>query len=185
MWPAVLFLPSILFLLDRPQSVGLATVAEIWLHKFLYGSRADIQRLGTILAWIVILSVYGADTIAIVLSLSALISWFMKSIIRFLNDPNLHAIISTLLIINLQWVQKNLFCCIIRNIWQCCPSLVSRFSFNLLQSFNYTPYLFYKNRFKSEINSFCIWTLTTFDNLNLINVSEPEHPCLPGVSFRH
>ncbi len=26
--------------------------------------RADIQRLGSILAWIVILSVYGADTIA-------------------------------------------------------------------------------------------------------------------------
>ncbi len=33
-------------------------------------------------------------------------------------------------------------------------------SFNLLQSFNYTPYLFYKKRFKSEINSFCIWTQT-------------------------
>ena len=30
-------------------------------------------------------------------------------------------------------------------------------SFNLWQSFNYTPYLFYKKRFKSEINSFCIW----------------------------
>ena len=29
-------------------------------------------------------------------------------------------------------------------------------SFNLSQSFNYTPYLFYnKKRFKSEINSFC------------------------------
>ncbi len=63
-----------LILLDRHQSMGLATVAEIWLQEFLYGSRADIQRLGTILAWIVILSVYGADTIAIDLSLSALIS---------------------------------------------------------------------------------------------------------------
>ncbi len=31
-------------------------------------------------------------------------------------------------------------------------------SFNLSQSFNYTSYLFYKKRFKSEINSFCIWT---------------------------
>ncbi len=31
-------------------------------------------------------------------------------------------------------------------------------SFNLTQSFNYTPYLIYKKRFKSEINSFCIWT---------------------------
>jgi hypothetical protein len=35
---------------------------------------AAIQRRGSILAWIVILSVYGADTIAIDLSLSALIS---------------------------------------------------------------------------------------------------------------
>jgi hypothetical protein len=31
-------------------------------------------------------------------------------------------------------------------------------SFNLSQSFNYTPYLFFKKAFKSEINSFCIWT---------------------------
>jgi hypothetical protein len=45
---------------------------------------------------------YGADTIAIDLSLAALISWIMKSIIGFLNNSNLHAIISTLLIINLQ-----------------------------------------------------------------------------------
>jgi hypothetical protein len=36
--------------------------------------RADIQRRGSILAWIVILSVNGTDTIAIDLSLSALIS---------------------------------------------------------------------------------------------------------------
>ncbi len=35
--------------------------------------------------------------------------------------------------------------------------LVSRF--NLLQSFNYTPYLFYKKQLKSEINSFCMWAL--------------------------
>ncbi len=35
---------------------------------------AAIQRRGSILAWTVILSVYGADTIAIDLSLSALIS---------------------------------------------------------------------------------------------------------------
>jgi hypothetical protein len=28
-----------------------------------YDSKADIQRRGSILAWIVILSVYGADTI--------------------------------------------------------------------------------------------------------------------------
>jgi hypothetical protein len=52
------------------------------------------------LTWIVILSVYGADTIAINLSLSALISWYMKSIIGFLNNYNLHAITSTLLKVN-------------------------------------------------------------------------------------
>ncbi len=33
-------------------------------------------------------------------------------------------------------------------------------SFNLLQSFNYAPYLFCKIRFKSEINCFCIRTLS-------------------------
>jgi hypothetical protein len=38
------------------------------------GSQAAIQRRGSILIWIVILSVYGADTIAIDISLSALIS---------------------------------------------------------------------------------------------------------------
>ncbi len=36
--------------------------------------------------------------------------------------------------------------------------------FNLSQSFNCTPYLFYKKRFKSEINSFCIWTLEVLEN---------------------
>jgi hypothetical protein len=35
---------------------------------------AAIQRRGSILAWVVILSVYGADTIAIDLALSVLIS---------------------------------------------------------------------------------------------------------------
>jgi hypothetical protein len=37
-------------------------------------ARAAIQRRGSILSWTLILSVYGADTIAIDLSLSALIS---------------------------------------------------------------------------------------------------------------
>jgi len=77
-------------------------------------SRAAIQRRGSILAWTVILSVYGADTIAIDLSLSALISWFMKSIIGFFNNSNLHAIIYICLIINFHWVNK-IFCCIRRN----------------------------------------------------------------------
>ncbi len=36
------------------------------------------SEVGSILAWIVILSVYCSDTIAIDLSLSALISWFMN-----------------------------------------------------------------------------------------------------------
>ncbi len=43
------------------------------------------------------------------------------------------------------------------NLNQCCSSFVSRF--NLLQSFNYAHYLFYKKRFKTEINCFCIRTL--------------------------
>ncbi len=49
----------------------------IWFGKLLLTLRAafwaDNQRRGSMLAWIVILSVYGADTIAD-LSLSALIS---------------------------------------------------------------------------------------------------------------
>jgi hypothetical protein len=40
----------------------------------IHDTRAAIQRRGSILAWTVILSVYGVDTIAIDLSLSALIS---------------------------------------------------------------------------------------------------------------
>jgi hypothetical protein len=55
---------------------------------------AAIQRRGSKLAWIIILYVYGADTIAEV-------KLFMKSINGFLNNFNFHAIISTLLIINL------------------------------------------------------------------------------------
>ncbi len=52
---------------------------------------AAIQRRGSKLAWVVILSVYGAGTIAIDLSLSAMISWFMKSVIGFLNSSNINA----------------------------------------------------------------------------------------------
>ncbi len=32
-------------------------------------------------------------------------------------------------------------------------------NFNLSQSLNYTPYLFYIKQFKSEINSYCKWTM--------------------------
>ncbi len=35
-------------------------------------------------------------------------------------------------------------------------------TFNLSQSFNYTPYLFYNKCFKSEINSFWIWAQSEF-----------------------
>ncbi len=38
-------------------------------------------------------------------------------------------------------------------------------SFNLSQSFNDTPYLFYIKRSKSEINSFCIWAQFQFSSL--------------------
>ncbi len=43
------------------------------------------------------------------ISLSALISWFMKSIIRFWNNSNLHARNTTSFIINVQWVKKIYF----------------------------------------------------------------------------
>ncbi len=44
-------------------------------------------------------------------------------------------------------------------------------SFNLSQSFNYTPYLLYKKRFKPDINSFCIWiqaVIFLLPSLNMI-----------------
>jgi hypothetical protein len=66
---------------------------------------AFIQRQDSILAWSVILSVHDADPIA---EVKLLISPFfcadfliMKSITGVLNNSNLHAIISTSLIINL------------------------------------------------------------------------------------
>ncbi len=69
---------------------------------------AAIQRQGSILSWIVSLSVYGANTIAIDLPFCAdLLIYEINCWI--LNNSNLHAIISTLLIINLHWVQKIYF----------------------------------------------------------------------------
>jgi hypothetical protein len=50
-----------------PLAKTILLINKIW-------DRAVIQRRGSILSWSVILSVYGADTIAIDLSLSALIS---------------------------------------------------------------------------------------------------------------
>ncbi len=57
---------------------------------------------------------YNCRSQVIDLSLSVLISWFLKSIIGVLNSSNWHAIISTSLIVNFQW--KKLFCCIRRNL---------------------------------------------------------------------
>ncbi len=71
--------------------------------------------------------------------LSALISWIMKSIIGCLINCNLHTIISTLLVIKLHWVKKIYFAVLVKFI------TISVSSFNLLQLFNYTPYLFKKN----------------------------------------
>jgi hypothetical protein len=85
----------------EPEAGVLQQVCRAQQHRSCTQLRAVIQRRGSILSWCVILSVYGADTIAIDLSLSALISCFMKSIIVFSNYSNLNAIISTILIINL------------------------------------------------------------------------------------
>jgi hypothetical protein len=52
----------------------LKTAVRILQNRISVHHGADIQIFNSILAWIVILSVYGADTIAIDLSLSALIS---------------------------------------------------------------------------------------------------------------
>ncbi len=81
------------------QTHGYPKIRNIWV---------DIQRWGSILVWIVTLSVCGAYQIAIDLSLSALISWFIKYC-GFLNNSTWNAIISTLLIINLHGVKKMYF----------------------------------------------------------------------------
>ncbi len=78
------------------------------------------------------------------LSLSALISWFMKSNTRFLNNSNFTC----------NNFKKIYFALLEEFI----TMLISRF--NLLQSFKYTPFLFYKKRFKSEIISFWLCTLS-------------------------
>jgi hypothetical protein len=74
----------------------------------------------------------------------------MKSIIGFLNNYNLHAIFSTVLLINLHGVKKIYFA-VLEEIYTSVGQ-----QFYLLQSFNYKPYLFYKKPYKSEINYFCI-----------------------------
>ncbi len=74
------------------------------------------------------------------LSLSALLSWFMKSIIKFLNNYNLHAVISTSVIIYLQWVKKIYFA-VLEEIYN---NVVPHWS-AILQSFNYSLISFIKN----------------------------------------
>jgi hypothetical protein len=94
--------PILTFLLSPlyPHNISHSASPQYCVSHF----QADIQRRGSIKRWTTILSVYGADTIAIDLSLSALSSWFMQLIIGFWNNSNVHAIISTLLIISLHWV---------------------------------------------------------------------------------
>ncbi len=83
-------------------------------HLGLY----SIQRRDPIMTWSVILSVYGADPIAevkLLISPFRRLSLDYKSIIGFSNNFNLHAIISTSLIL-IYIEAKNLFCCIRRNL---------------------------------------------------------------------
>ncbi len=79
----------------------------------LHDPWADIQRQGSILAWdhnfVCLWCRHNCRSQVIDRSLSSLISWFRKSSIGFLNNSNLHAIISTSLTINLQWVKKVYF----------------------------------------------------------------------------
>jgi hypothetical protein len=57
-----------------PLSASLSIYTHSRYICVTYQFRAAIQRRGSILSWSVILSVYSADTVAIDLSLSALIS---------------------------------------------------------------------------------------------------------------
>jgi hypothetical protein len=61
-------------------------------------------------------------------------------------------------------------------------------SFNLSQSFIYTPLLFYKKWFKSEINSFCIWTLYTLTSYNVrvyMKTTTYYHLYSHNVQYQH
>jgi len=82
------------------------------------------------------------------ISLSALISWFVKSIIGFLNNSNLHAIISTSLIKKIDFaVSEEIYNNVVPHwsavLLSCNHSVTGLISF------------FTKKRFKSEINSLC------------------------------
>jgi hypothetical protein len=85
------------------------------------------------------------------LSLSALISWFMKSTTGFLNKSNLHAIISTSLIIHLHGLEE-----IYNNIDPNWSAVFNSRNHSITSLISFT-----KKRFRSEINSFCVWTRQT------------------------
>jgi hypothetical protein len=91
------------------------------------------------------------------LSLSVLISWFMKSITEFLNYSNLHAIISTSCIIIFHWVKKIYFSV----LEEICNNIVPHWSANLTCcNHSITRLIFFAKTAGSgqaEINSFCMW----------------------------
>jgi hypothetical protein len=74
---------------------------------------AYIQRRDCILAWSVILSVHGADPIAEVkVLISAFLRWSLdlwNQLLGFLNNSNLHAIISTSLTIHILYIESKQF----------------------------------------------------------------------------
>ncbi len=115
---------------------------------FLYTDRETGFSIGMDRNFVCLWRRHNCISQVIDLSLCALISWFMKSIIRFLNNSNLHAIICTSLI------KKNNFA-VSEEIYN---NVVPHWSAVLL-SCNHSitgliSFFFYKKRFKSEINSF-------------------------------
>jgi hypothetical protein len=63
---------------------------SVFIQKTSSAHRADIQRLDSMLTWIVILSVYGTDTIAEVkLVIFPFLSWVFKQF-RFTRNKFLH-----------------------------------------------------------------------------------------------
>ncbi len=87
------------------------------------------------------------------LSLSALISWFVNSSTGFLNNSNLHAIISSSLIINLQWVKKFYFAVleeIYNNVFPHWSAVLISCNHSITCLISFTKI----NRFKSEIKFF-------------------------------
>jgi hypothetical protein len=79
-------------------------------------------------------------------------------IIGFLNNSNIHAIVSTSFIINLQWVEIIYFA-VLEEIFN---DIVPHWSaFLISRNHSITRLIIFTKEkpFKLEINSFCIWTL--------------------------